>query len=59
MSVAIGAGLGSFTSGFIFARGDMLAVSIVGLAFSLALLGMVIWLSLARRSGRQYATGHD
>ncbi len=59
MSVSIGAGLGSLTSGFIFARGDMLAVSIVGIAFSLTLLGMVIWLRLSRRSGRQYAADHE
>jgi hypothetical protein len=37
----------------------MLAVSIVGIAFSLTLLGMVIWLRLSRRSGRQYAADHD
>ncbi len=59
MSVAIGAGLGSLTSGFIFARGDMWAVSIVGLAFSLALLGMVIWLKLSRSGSQEYAAGHD
>jgi MFS family permease len=59
MSVAIGAGLGSLASGVIFARGDILAVSIVGLAFSLALLGMVLWVWVARRPAKVFATGQD
>lgn len=59
MSVAIGAGLGSLASGVIFARGDILAISIVGLAFALALLGMVLWVWLAQRPANVVVTGHD
>lgn len=56
MSVAIGSGLGSLGSGFIFAWGGMVAVSIIGLAFSLALLVMVFWYRLSAGSGRIFAT---
>ena len=49
MLVAIGAGLGSLFSGIIFARGDILAVSAVGLTFSVALLGITLWVWMARR----------
>lgn len=59
MSVAIGAGLGSLASGVIFARGDILAVSIIGLAFSLTLVGMVLWVWIARGSVKVFATGQD
>ncbi len=57
MSVAIGAGMGSLSSGFIFAWGGMLAVSIVGLAFSLALLGLVFWYRLSQGPRGVLATG--
>lgn len=59
MSVAIGAGLGSLASGVIFARGDILAVSIIGLAFSLTLVGMVLWVWIARGAVKVFATGQD
>jgi MFS family permease len=59
MSVAVGAGLGSLASGVIFARGDILAVSIIGLAFSLALVGMVLWVWIAGRPVKVFATGQD
>ena len=59
MSVAIGAGLGSLASGVIFARGDILAVSIIGLAFSLTLMAMVVWVWIARRPAKVFATGQD
>ena len=49
MAVAIGAGLGSLGSGFIFAGGGIETVSLVGLGFSLALLGMTGWVALIRR----------
>ena len=59
MSVAVGAGLGSLGSGLIFVRGDILAVSVIGLLFSVALLGAVLWLRIARPSIPQYAAGQD
>ena len=59
MAVAIGAGLGSLGSGLIFARGGILAVSIVGLGFSLALLLMVLWMKISRRPRPIYAAGQD
>lgn len=59
MSVAIGAGLGSLASGVIFARGDMLAISIIGLAFSLTLMGMVFWVWVVRRPAKVFVTGQD
>jgi len=49
MGVALGAGAGSLSSGFIFAQGGMIAVSVVGLGFSLGLLLMVSWLMLTGR----------
>jgi len=59
MAVAVGAGLGSLGSGLIFARGGILAVSIVGLGFSLALLVMVLWMRINRRPVQLYAAGQD
>lgn len=59
MSVAIGAGLGSLASGVIFARGDILAISIIGLAFSLALMGMVLWVWIIRRPAEVVVTAQD
>jgi MFS family permease len=59
MSVALGAGLGSLGSGFIFAWGGMLAVSIIGLVFSLTLLGLVFWYRLSQGSRRILATGPE
>ncbi len=59
MSVATGAGLGSLGSGIIFARGDILAVSLISLAFSLSLLGIVLWLRWAKRPASAYAAGSD
>jgi MFS family permease len=49
MAVAIGAGLGSLGSGIIFAGGGIETVSLVGLGFSLALLGTTAWVALVRR----------
>jgi len=47
--VALSAGIGSFISGFIFAEGEILAVSILGLVLTFTLLGVVFW---SRISGR-------
>lgn len=44
MFVALAAGAGSFGTGFLFAWGDIWAVSLVGLLFSLLLVGMtLVW----------------
>lgn len=42
MFVAFAAGLGSFSTGFFFAWGDMWTVSLVGLSLSLLLVGMAL-----------------
>jgi MFS family permease len=42
MFVALAAGLGSFGTGYLFAWGDIWAVSMVGLFFSLLLVGMTL-----------------
>jgi len=47
--VALAAGAGSFSTGSIFAQGGITAVSAVGLAFSLALVGMLVWLKTSRQ----------
>jgi hypothetical protein len=49
MIVAISAGIGSLSSGFIFAEGDIFAVSITGLILSLVLLGVVAWFRIGGR----------
>jgi MFS family permease len=41
--VALAAGTGSFSTGEVFAQGGITAVSAMGLAFSLALVGMLVW----------------
>ncbi|MCI0578926.1 MAG: MFS transporter [Chloroflexi bacterium] len=47
--VSLGAGAGSLGSGALYARGDMLLVSLVGLAVTLALFGLALWLAMPRR----------
>lgn len=47
--VALAAGAGSFSTGGVFAQGGITAVSAVGLAFSLALVAMLIWFNAAKR----------
>lgn len=47
--VALAAGTGSFSTGGIFARGGITAVSAFSLAFSLALVGMLVWYNSSRR----------
>ncbi len=60
VGVALGAGAGSFSSGFIFAQGGMMAISAVGLGFSLALLLMVSWLMITgRRAPGELVTEQD
>lgn len=46
--VALAAGAGSLSTGGVFAQGGMMAVSAVGLAFSLVLVALLVW---QRRSG--------
>ncbi|MCA9929873.1 MAG: MFS transporter [Anaerolineales bacterium] len=47
--VALAAGTGSFSTGSVFAHGGITAVSAVGLAFSLALVGILVWHNASRR----------
>ncbi len=47
--VALAAGTGSFSTGSVFAQGGITAVSAVGLAFSLALVAMLVWFNAAKR----------
>lgn len=48
--VALAAGAGSLSTGGIFAQGGMAAISGVGLAFSLALMALLVWFRLAKRT---------
>ncbi len=48
MMIALAAGIGSLGTGFVFAWGDITAVSIVGLVFSLALIGITVWFAQMR-----------
>jgi MFS family permease len=57
MSVSLGAGVAGLISGLVFARGDMLAVAIIGIGFSLALLGMSLWWYMARPAEQAFAAG--
>lgn len=59
VAVALGAGLGSLVSGLIFARGEMIAVSIVGLALSLALLAFAAWSLIQHQPAELFAPGQD
>ncbi|MFO7678965.1 MAG: MFS transporter [Chloroflexota bacterium] len=47
--VALGSGVGSFATGAVFAAGGIIAVSGAGLAFTLALFGILLWLRLANQ----------
>lgn len=59
MSVAIGAGIGTLSSGYLFDFGGMELVSLVGLAFSVALLAGTGWVALTRRPLTQAAASSD
>jgi MFS family permease len=59
MAVAFGAGAGSLGSGFLFAASGIMAVSLVGLGFSLALLAMATWFLFQYRPAEALATGRD
>ena len=48
MMIALAAGTGSLGTGFVFAWGDIVAVSIVGLVFSLVLIGVTVWFAQMR-----------
>jgi MFS family permease len=50
MAVALGAGTGSISSGLLFSLGGIVVVSLVGLGFSIALLGIVTRMLISRRS---------
>jgi MFS family permease len=49
MLVALGSGAGSLATGLLFDAGGMLAVALVGLFFSLALIGLLGWSTLPGR----------
>lgn len=59
MAVAVGAGVGSLSSGVIFAAGGYLALGLLGLGFSIALLLSVVWLRIPRASAPPLPAGHD
>jgi MFS family permease len=47
--VALASGAGSLGTGSVFAQGGMTAVGAIGLAFSLALIGVLTWSTVSRR----------
>jgi MFS family permease len=53
MSVAIGAGIGTLSSGYLFGYGGINLVSLVGLLFAITLLGMTGLVTLTQRSAAQ------
>lgn len=57
--VAVGAGLASFTVGTVFQQGDYLLVSVTGLAFSLALIALAVWLVQKERRQIRSAAATD
>ena len=59
MSVAIGAGIGTLSAGYLFNSGGIGLVSLVGLAFSVALLVMTGWVAFTRRPIPQTAASSD
>lgn len=59
MAVAMGAGVGSISSGIIFAAGGYLALGVVGGVLSFALLLGVAWFLFPKISARALPAGHD
>jgi MFS family permease len=59
MSVAIGAGIGTLSSGYLFDFGGIDLVSLVGLALSIALLAATAWIMLVRRPVAQATASSD
>jgi len=59
MSVAIGAAIGTLSAGYLFDFGGIGLVSLVGLAFSIALLAMTGWVAITRRPVPQTAASSD
>jgi MFS family permease len=59
MSVAIGAGIGTLSSGYLFDFGGIDLVSLVGLLFSIALLVVTGWVAFILRPVPQAATSSD
>lgn len=56
MSVAIGAGIGTLSSGYLFDFGGIDLVSLIGLALSVALLAATGWIAIMHRPVTQKAT---
>lgn len=59
VAVAAAAGVSGFGSGFVFAAGGITAVSLIGVALSLALLGLTVWRMVPRRAAEALAPGQD
>ncbi|MCZ7668218.1 MAG: MFS transporter [Chloroflexi bacterium] len=52
--VALSSGVGSFATGAVFAVGGIIAVSGAGLAFTLALFALILWVRLAKQPQPHY-----
>jgi len=59
MAVALGAGIGSFSSGIIFAASGILALSLFGIGLSFVLLLWVVWLRIPRKQAQLLPAGQD
>lgn len=57
VAVALGAGLGSLGTGYVFAQGEMLAVGIVGLVITLILFGLAVSSLIPRRTPAKVGIG--
>jgi predicted MFS family arabinose efflux permease len=57
VAVALGAGVGSLGTGYVFAQGEMFAVAIVGLVITLALFGLAVSSLIPRRSAVEVGIG--
>jgi MFS family permease len=59
MIVAVSAGLAGLVTGILFAWSGMTAVAAIGLAFSLAILGFLVYYALARPGSNRLAAIHE
>ncbi len=57
VAVALGAGIGSLGTGYVFAQGEMLAVSIVGMVIILVLFGLAVSSLVPRRTAVGVGSG--
>jgi MFS family permease len=57
VAVALGAGIGSLGTGYIFDQGEMLAVAVAGLVFTLVLFGLAISTLIPRRTAVKVGVG--